>query len=149
MARVGKPDMGLKVGEKVDATIRNNSERDIYIYMLDLSSDGSISMVYPKEPGVHEVLKGNQSVTRTLTATLPPGRDRVEDILKVFASFKPIDLRVLQQETVRDIVPDDPLQPLLADAAGKTRGLTDDQTTAALVLGQWGVAQRLVLVKRQ
>jgi caspase domain-containing protein len=146
MARVGKPDMGLKVGEKVDATITNNSARDIYIYMLDLSSDGSISMVYPKEAGVQEVLKPGLRLTRTLTATLPAGRDRVEDILKVFGSYKPINLSVLEQPQIRDAVEEE-LQQLLAVAAGGTRGLTADQAPP-MVLGQWGVAQRLVVVRR-
>jgi len=150
MARVGKPDMGLKAGEKVNATITNTSARDIYISILDLSSDGSISVVYPTEQGVQEVLKGGQRLTRTLSAYLPAGRDRVEDILKVFASYKPINLQVLTQGVVRDMGQEesDPLQQLLAESAGAKRGLAAEQTSSPLVLGQWGVAQRLVLVRR-
>lgn len=150
MARVGKPDMGLKAGEKVDATITNNSARDVYVSMIDLSSDGSISVVYPTEQGAQEVLKGGQKLTRTLSAYLPPGRDRVEDILKVFGSYKPLNLSVLTQGAVRDVgqQESDPLQQLLAESSGVTRGLAADQTPSPLVLGQWCVVQRLVLVRR-
>ena len=35
MARVGRPDVGLMEGEIVEATLTNNSERDVYVAILD------------------------------------------------------------------------------------------------------------------
>jgi len=149
MARVGRPDMGVKEGEKVDVTIKNNSERDVYIAMLDLSSDGSISVVYPTEPGVKEILKPGMKLTRTLTTFVPKGRSIVTDILKVFASYKPIDLSPLTQEGIRSIGEDsaDPLAGLLSEATSETRGVSAMPTKQSEP-GSWTTLSRVLLVKR-
>jgi len=149
MARVARPDMGVKEGEKIDATIKNNSERDVYIAMLDLSSDGSISVVYPTEQGVKEVLKPGMKLTRTLTTFVPKGRSVVTDILKVFASYKPIDLSPLSQEGIRSIGEDnpDPLTALLADSASESRGVSA-LGSSTVDLSPWNAMQRVLVVKR-
>jgi hypothetical protein len=149
MARVGKPDMGVWAGEQVDATLKNNSERDVYVAMLDLSSDGSIGVVYPNEQGAHEVLTPGSTMKKTLTTFVPKGRSRVTDILKVFASFKPIDLNPLTQGQIRGVGMEpgelDPLQDLLMDSNGVTRQVG----TAPATLGTWTTVQRLLVVKRK
>ncbi len=150
MARVGRPDMGIWAGEEVEATLKNNSERDIYVAILDLSSDGSIDIVYPKEQGAHEVLTPGSTLTRKLgSACVPKGRSRVTDILKVFASFKPIDLGPLTQGQIRgdpmESGEPDPLQDLLMDSNGLTRQVREDPTA----LGTWTTVQRLLAVKRK
>jgi len=149
MARVGRPDMGVKEGEKIDATIKNNSERDVYIAVLDLSSDGSISVVYPTEQGVKEVLRPGMKLTRTLTTFVPKGRSVVTDILKVFASYKPIDLSPLAQEGIRSIGDDvtDPLAGLLSEATSGTRGVSA-VPSRTIDLGTWTTVQRVLVVKR-
>jgi len=57
--------MGVWAGETIDATVTNNAERDVYIAILDLSSDGSISQVYPTEQGAKEVLKPHLKFSKT------------------------------------------------------------------------------------
>lgn len=150
MARVGKPDMGVWEGEKIDATLANNGERDVYVAILDLSSDGSVSVVYPAEQGVAAVLKPNQKLSKTFTTFVPKGRSIVTDILKVFASYKPIDLRPLTQGAIRDIGQEesDPLQALLNDSSGDTRGLAP-VLTKPVDLGSWASVQRVLVVKRR
>jgi hypothetical protein len=149
MARVGRPDAGVKVGDAVDATLTNNYERDLYIVMLDLSSDGSITVVYPAQEGSQAVLKPGASITRSLRAGVPNGRSTVIDVLKVFASLKPIDLRPLTQGQIRDIDQDqstsDPLQQLLNDAGGNTRSV---EVIGATDLGSWNTAQRVLTIRR-
>ncbi len=151
MARVGKPDMGVVAGETVDATLTNNSERDVYVAMLDLSSDGSISVVYPAEQGAMEVLKPGLKLTRSLTTLLPKGRSSVTDILKVFADYKPFDLRPLTQGVIRGIEEDsgelNPLQQLLTDSAGVTRQVAP-LLSKPVDLGSWNTVQRVLVVKR-
>ena len=151
MARVGRPDMGVVAGETVDATLTNNSERDVYVAMLDLSSDGSISVVYPAEQGAMEVLKPGLKLTRSLTTFLPKGRSSVTDILKIFADYKPFDLRPLTQGTIRGIDEDtgelDPLQQLLTDSAGVTRQVAP-LLSKPVDLGSWNTVQRVLVVKR-
>lgn len=150
MARVGKPDMGVLEGEKLDAVLQNDSDRDLYIAILDLSSDGSISVVYPTEQGAHEVLTPGAALTRTFNTILPKGRTSVRDILKVFASYKPIDLSPLAQGQIRGAATptdtgDDPLGDLLTDSVGATRQVAPEP----LNLGTWTAVQRVLLVKRK
>ena len=151
MARVGRPDMGVREGEKIDATLTNNSDRDLYIAILDLSSDGSISVVYPTVQGAKEVLRPGMKLVRVFNTGVPKGRSSVTDILKVFASYKPIDLSPVTQGQIRDIeeipVDMDPLQELLTDSAGVTRQVSPLLSTP-MNLGSWTTVQRVLLVKR-
>jgi len=151
MARVGKPDAGLIAGENVDATLQNNAERGLYIAILDLSSDGSISVVYPAVQGSEEVLNPGLSLSREFTTFVPQGRSFVTDILKVFASYKPIDLSPLTQGEIRGVPEStgelDPLEALLMDSAGTARGLAP-VLSHPLDLGQWTTVQRVLFVKR-
>jgi len=150
MARVGKPDMGVWEGENIDATVTNNAERDLYIAILDLSSDGKVSVVYPAE-GAMEVLKPGLKLSRTFTTFISGKRSSETDILKVFASPKPFDLRPLTQGTIRggDIPAEasDPLQALINDASGGTRGLAPVLTNP--VGGEWTSVQRVLVVKKK
>jgi len=150
MARVGRPDTGVWEGEKIDATLANSGDRDVYVAILDLSSDGSMSVVYPVEQGAMEVLKPSQKLSRTFTTFVPKGRSVVTDILKVFASYKPIDLRPLTQGTIRDIEKEesDPLQALLNDSSGGTRGLSP-VLSKPVDLGTWASVQRVLVVRRR
>jgi hypothetical protein len=151
MARVGRPDMGVRDGESIEAVLTNNSERDIYVAILDLSSDGSISVVYPAEQGAMEVLKPGLKLSRSLTAVVPRGRQVVTDILKVFASYKPFDLKPLTQGGIRGVEEGsrelDPLEELLADSAGETRQVSP-LLGKPVALGSWTTVQRVLVVKR-
>ena len=150
MARVGRPDMGVTEGEIIDATLTNNYERDLYVAILDLSSDGSVAVVYPAE-GSQAVLKPGTSLTRSLKPSVPKGRSSVTDALKVFASVKPIDLRPLTQGQIRglddDTATDDPLQQLLNDASGTTRSI-EVVSNGPTDLGSWTTAQRVLVIRR-
>ena len=149
MARVGRPDIGVLENESVDATVRNNSERDLYIAMLDLSSDGSIGVVFPTVAGAHEVLTPGSTMTRTLHTSIPKGRSRVTDILKVFASYKPIDLTPLTQAGIRGVPVEagepDPLEELLGQSTEGTRQVA----AQPLNLGTWTTAQKTLVIRRK
>jgi hypothetical protein len=71
--------------------------------------------------------------------------------LKVFASYKPIDLTPLKQGAIRGEVQvpeaSDPLQALLNQGGG-TRGIEPVLNKAA-ELGTWATVQRLLVVKRR
>jgi len=101
MARMGRPDMGVLEGETIDSTFANDSDKDLYVVMLDLSSDGSISVVYPSQQGAEEVLKPHLTLSRSFRTFIPKGRSSVTDVLKVFASYKPIDLTPVTQGRIR------------------------------------------------
>jgi Caspase domain len=150
--RLGKPDAGLMEGEKIDATIQNMSTRDIYVSILDLSSDGSIEVVYPPKQGSSPVLQPGLTFTTPFNTWLPKGRSIVTDVLKVFASTKPVDLTPVTQGRPRD--PDqtiqDPLADLLEDASGVSRNVTAAGVeTKPVNLGGWTTAQRVLVVKKR
>ena len=151
-ARIGRPDMGVNEGETVQASITNNGERDLYVAILDLSSDGSISVVYPTIQGAAEVLKPHASTVQSFRTFVPKGRSSVTDVLKVFASFKPVDLAPLTQGKVRDADTDstnlDPLQELLMDSTGVSRGVAP-LLARPVDLGTWTTTQRVLLVKKR
>jgi uncharacterized caspase-like protein len=151
MARIGRADAGVTEGEMVDTTLTNYSERDVYVAVLDLSSDGSISVVYPSQQGAKEVLKPAAALMQSFKTFVPKGRSNVTDILKVFASYKPIDLTPLTQGQIRNIGDDsaelDPLQQLLMDSSGVSRGLTP-VLNKPVELGSWTTIQRVLVVKR-
>jgi hypothetical protein len=148
MARVGKPDMGVFEGEIIEATFSNNGDRDLYMALLDLSSDGSIAVVYPL-PGSEEVLKPHATLSRSLKTTLPKGRSSVTDVLKLFASYKPIDLTPLTQGRIRGDSEGtgelDPLDALLMDSAGVSRGVTP--LNGPTNLSTWGAIDKVILVR--
>jgi hypothetical protein len=148
LARVGRPDMGVREGEQVEAMLMNNAERDVYVAILDLSSDGSVAVVYPTQDGVKQVLKSGQKLTRTFKTFVPKGRSIVTDILKVFASYKPIDLRPLSQGPIRGLGSDDPLDALLNDSSDGTRGLSA-VLSRPTDLSTWASVQRVLVVKRR
>jgi hypothetical protein len=149
LARVGKPDAGILEGEKVDATVQNKSAKDLYIAMIDIQSDGTISRMYPEAEGAVEVLKPGSTLQRSFKGTVPKGRSVSTDVVKVFASYKPIDIRPLLEEKIKDPdfkIPSDPLNELLADAGGLSRGL-EPVLDKPVNLGGWTATQRVVVVR--
>ena len=151
MARIGRPDVGVTEGETLEATLTNNSERNAYVAILDLSSDGSISVIYPSQQGAEEVLIPGATLTRSFKAFVPEGRSNVTDILKAFASYQPINLTSLTQAQIRDIgdenAESEPLQQLLFDSTGGSRGLAP-VLSKPLELNSWGTLERVLVVKR-
>jgi Caspase domain len=149
LARVGRPDAGIFEDERIEASIKNVSGQDLYLSMLDLSSDGSISVVYPSEQGAAEVLKPGLTLAKTFTTVVPKGRSVVTDILKVFASSRPIDLTPLSGAAIREATAEtDPLQLLLEASSGISRAAVA-LGTKPVSLGGWTTAQRVLVVKRK
>jgi hypothetical protein len=48
-ANLGKAEDTLRVGEQFEFTVENKSGQDFYISILDLSTDGSVMVLYPAE----------------------------------------------------------------------------------------------------
>jgi hypothetical protein len=113
---------------RFDLTVFNRSRRRIFVYILDLTSVGDSSLVYPPDNGQAPVEPGQ-------TLSLP--EDRVElpaaspmfvrDILKLIATTSPVDLsclnHTLQPASVRAPAPvtPDPLSRLLLQSTTGTR----------------------------
>jgi hypothetical protein len=158
----GRANFTVNEGDAVRATVSNLSKHDVYVAIVDLAGDGSISVIYPGIQGEQEVLKPGGSLVRSFPSFIPEGRSTVTDVLKVFASYKPIDLNPLTQERIRDprtsmersFDPDeeqpgtDPLRALLMDSAAVTRDLKIVPADP-IELATWTTIQAGLIVKKR
>jgi hypothetical protein len=153
MARVGRPDMGVLDGETVQAALVNRADRDLYVAVLDLTSDGRIAVVYPTEKGVKEVLRRTTSLSIPLKASVPKGRSVVTDILKVFAGYDPIDLSPLTQAAIRSPLQESnepgTVEALLMDSTGEMQRGVTPLLNKSVDLGDWTTVQRVLVVRRR
>ena len=70
----------------------------LYVYVFDVSSDGSISLLYPDVGGAQEELPPGESLTRVIETFVAEGRNAVVDVFKVLASTRAIDPRSSPRE---------------------------------------------------
>jgi hypothetical protein len=139
----------VRPGERIAVAAENLSDLPLFVTALDLSSDGSVSVLYPA-PG-----QGNQVIPAHSTGALnpieffvPEGRDSVQDTIKLFATTTPLDARLFQQPAVRstDPAPAGPRDPLAAlieqTSSGRARG------ARPVPLGAWATSQHMVTVSR-
>lgn len=146
-AAIDKAEAVLAAGESFEVTVTNQASRDLYLSILDLSTDGSIAVIYPYPEGASELLKAGASVTQRFDTFVPENRATITDVIKVFATASPVDFHVLTQAAVRDVqeLPADPLGQLLAQATlGQSRGAKP----SAVDLGSWATSQRVFKIKR-
>ena len=96
---------------------------------MDVSSDGSIALLYPPVAGAQEALRPGRILEQTITTFIPEGYNAVVDVVKVIATVQPIDPSVFPQGTIRGAPPprsraiQDPLSQFLSGMLrGKKRG---------------------------
>jgi hypothetical protein len=99
-----KPADGhVAAGDTVSVVLANRSNVRLYLSLLNLSFDGSVSQVYPP-PGAAEFIEPSSSWEKPLVACLPQGRkEAIRDVLKVFLTTEPTDLSFLEQQRVRAV----------------------------------------------
>jgi hypothetical protein len=121
---VRKPDLTLKAGEDVEFVVTNRSGKPVYFAILDIASDGSVTVVYPGEGRTEELVPGEPHKESAQTS-LPEGRTSSRDYLKLVVTQSPVDFRFLRQQGIKDVPTDvdDPLAILLGEAALIERNL--------------------------
>ncbi len=145
---VGSPDAELEEGERIVATIDSISNVDL-LYLLDLETDGTVSVVSPVEGDKKRLRKGER-VTLKLETTIPEGWESVTDVLKVFATVSDVDFGFLEQPPIvrgerRNIGGSgDPVEGLLACAA-----LGGEPSASPVRLDRWTTEERVIHVKRR
>jgi hypothetical protein len=152
-AHIDRAEAILQEGEKFECIIANNSRRDLYVSLLDLSTDGSVAVIYPYPKGASELLKPGTRDTLGLFETfVPTDRDSVMDVIKLFATSQPVDFHLFTQPPVRggqrgNLPPglNDPLYKLLEQA---TLGVSRGARPSAVKTGDWATAERVFKVKR-
>ncbi len=154
MDNLGKADDTLRVGEQYQLTVANTSTQDLFISILDLSTDGSVAVLFPWQEGASELLSAGASMTTELyNATLSKSRPELKtitDVIKVIATSKPVDFHFIEQAPSRGVDDggmrgeENQLEILLRQAAlSQTRGAEP----ARVKLGEWATASRVYLVK--
>lgn len=139
----------LSSGGELVFRIENQDTRPLYVYVLDVSSDGSIELVFPPR-GEQQQLRAGGSIERRLRMTVPSGWPSVLDVIKVLATIQPIDASVFPRGPIRSApearsadIGRDPLARLLADAMRGKRAATD-VTVAA---DSWVTVQKAVRIR--
>lgn len=83
-------------GTQVTFSLGNASAQRYYLSLFALSSDGSISLVYP-EAGANEYIEPGGQWKKTLQTCVPRGKRSVRDVAKVFLTREPHQLGFLEQ----------------------------------------------------
>jgi hypothetical protein len=130
------------VGDKFSLTITNNGRKKMFVYLLDMTENGSIKCFYPDEddPDVNKALPAGQSKTISdLDLRIDEeGRSSVLDIIKLVATTKQIPIAYLQQDAPKDMAQLDPLGQMIAKARQGHReigtGNPDDWVTTQIAV---------------
>lgn len=137
----------VREGDEIDVKVKNKSRQDVYVTILDLSSDGSISVISPKQ-GIEESLPPGKTQVQRVRMFVPEGRSSVTDIVKVLATTVFINPAVFGQPAVRSAEParslsSHPLARFLESSVlGASRG------AAPVALDGWTTAQASIRVRR-
>ena len=136
-------------GERIEVSAENLSDQPLFFTALDLSSDGSVTVLYPRPGQGAQVIPANTTGALTkIEFFVPEGRDSVQDTIKLFATVKALDPQLFGQPAVRGDAPPppssrDPLAALLENtASGRARG------ARPVPLGDWVTAQHSLTVSR-
>ena len=98
--------------EEISLVLKNESDRPVYVAILDLASDGSISPVYPTKD--EPFIAPNEEISRKLNVELPTGRTHIQDYLKVIYTTRRVDFTALTQGAPKGLERDDsPLGKLI------------------------------------
>ena len=132
--------------DKFRLSFENDSGQDLYLAVLYLAESGKVKTVYQSGSALPPAGK---FATYDFQASLPDGRTATTDILKIFATDKPVDFSFLNQEAavgsakgLRPRGAQSPLGQLLAQAAlGYHRDID-------AVPSDW-VATKVTIVTRQ
>jgi len=139
------PDV-VPLGTKLVYEVKNLDEQPLYVYVLDVSSSGKVTVLYPK--GEQQELRPGGKIERQPTANLPPGYSVILDVLKVIATTRQIDPSVFSQEAIRAASPatskaaQDPLSQFLARAMRGTKELNETEVKT------WVTVQKSIRIRQ-
>jgi len=115
----------LNAEDIITLSIKNNFTAPLYVYLFDLGTDGSVTLIYPPEGDQNSPLLSGISISTVPMEILPP---KGLNALKVIATTVPTDFRVLTQSGIKDAIAEEsPLGQLLDMAlngikTGKSKG---------------------------
>ncbi|MGZ7032114.1 MAG: caspase family protein, partial [Thermoanaerobaculia bacterium] len=90
----------LVEGDDLEVIVRNTSNQDLYITIVDLSNDGSADPWYPPA-GIQDQLPAGKELKRSFSMRVAPGRRTSIDTIKVFATTDWIDPNVFRLPPIK------------------------------------------------
>jgi len=104
--------------EKVEISVLNKGDTDVFFVLLDISSDGTVRVINRTDND--RKLKGRESKLMRTQVGLPCDYSRLTDCLKMIATAKARDFSFIEIEGSQT-KGSDPLTRLLEEAAGQTK----------------------------
>jgi hypothetical protein len=136
-------------GMELRYRVENRHNKSLYIYLLDVSSDGSVELLYP-DGGQQELPAGGKWEDPVpFVLYLREGQSAVTDVLKVIATVKPIDPSIFPQGPIRFASQaatrgtSDPLARFLADALRGTKA------AQRVLVDSWVTVQKTIKIRRE
>lgn len=135
-------------GTKLTYRVHNLDRIPLFIYVLDVSSDGSVALLYPQVTGAQEVLPEGQVLEKTIETFLPEGHETVTDLIKVIAATKPIDPFVFPQGAITRAAAN-PAEKQLEDQLSRFffKALRGIRGSRPVAVKSWVTAQRSVIIR--
>lgn len=128
--------------EQVQYVIENESGQDVFVSLLSLADDGSVSVVYPSHEGPSRALPCGGRHGGVLNIELPHGKAQELNFLKLFATLRPSNFHLFTMHRARGTR--DPLEELFEEAALGSRTLNFRSAVR-----EWSTEQHLVRVRRR
>jgi hypothetical protein len=120
--------------------VENRTGKDVYVTVMNISTDGSINILYPP-PGARDKLVAGKSVVTPLYVTTAPAG---VEAYKVIATSTYTDFSFLEQVGVKNRNPISQLETLLNDTTAQKRSVPVKEVT----LDDWGTREVKFLVSR-
>jgi hypothetical protein len=115
----------LSKGDILSFSLHNESNRNYYVYLINIGADGAIYALFPAPEERMEYARLKPGEKRELAGEVLLKLEAGEETLKVIASRRPIDVSLLEQEIFRERGSDlNPLERLLTNAVHGERGLS-------------------------
>jgi uncharacterized caspase-like protein len=137
----------VKPGTHLIYTVENLDDQSLYVYVLDVSSDGSVALLNRK-PGDQELPPGKK-LEKIIRMGLPNGRKTVLDVLKVIATTQQIDPSVFPQGSIRGAPP--PNTRAMADPLSRflSQSMRGKRAAEPVEVKSWVTKQKSVRIRRQ
>jgi len=125
----------------LDFTLHNKSEEKYYCYLINISPDNAINVIFPNPEDSNEYARLNPGDSLRLTKEVVFVMGDVgKETIKVITSKNPIKIGLLEQPGVKNVL--NPLERLLNNA------LHGRRENASIELGEWATGQVTFEVKK-
>lgn len=146
--KLGPPlNLSLNVGDAFQIALKNTSDRDLYVTVFNISSDGGVTIFYPRTKEASRSIllpQGKEVIARNPLKFTPPVG---EEIFKVIATTDPTDFSFVERPPVRTRTgSQSQIETLIGFSSNKVSRAVEDIPTAGPVT-EWIVNEVTVTLK--